>query len=145
MKRPLSLCLSLSLSSLATAEILNVPGSYETIQGGIDAASTGDIVLVAPGAYFEVIDFLGKAITVRSEAGPEETSIKAPTATAASTIWCATLFSWILKCLQLRKTCGRAYMPTTTHGEVSWRRQPAHRPHLVAAAHLSTPTFGGLA
>jgi parallel beta-helix repeat protein len=86
MKRPLSLCLSLSLSALATAEILNVPGSYETIQGGIDAASTGDIVLVAPGAYFEVIDFLGKAITVRSEAGPEETSIKAPTTTAASTV-----------------------------------------------------------
>jgi len=41
-------------------------GEYETIQGAIDAACDGDTVLVLPCTYYENIDFLGKAITVRS-------------------------------------------------------------------------------
>ena len=52
-----------------------VPTDQPTIQAAIDAAGTGDIVLVAPGTYFENIDFKGKAITVTSEQGPEVTVI----------------------------------------------------------------------
>ncbi len=33
--------------------------------------------VVAPGTYFEIIDFLGKAITLRSSGGPEVTIIDA--------------------------------------------------------------------
>ncbi len=55
--------------------LLHVPDDYPTIQGAIDAASTGDIVLVAPGNYFENIDFKGKAIEVRSSDGPSVTTI----------------------------------------------------------------------
>lgn len=86
MKRILSLCLSLAVVPFASAEILEVPGSFPTIQAAIDAASGGDVVLVAPGAYIEAIDYLGKGITVRSEEGPEETSIKAPPGNNTSTV-----------------------------------------------------------
>lgn len=45
------------------------------IQFGIYAAVDGDLVLVAAGTYMENIDFLGKAIMVKSLAGAEETVI----------------------------------------------------------------------
>ena len=52
-----------------------VPADYATIQGALDAAGNGALVLVAPGTYVENIDFFGKAINVRSEAGAETTVI----------------------------------------------------------------------
>jgi hypothetical protein len=55
------------LSFSPSAQIINVPGDYQTIQQGIDAASTWfDTVLVAPGTYYENISFNGKRITVAS-------------------------------------------------------------------------------
>ncbi len=52
-----------------------VPEDYLTIQSAIDDSNDGDTVLVALGTYTgdgnRDIEFRGKAITVRSEAGPE--------------------------------------------------------------------------
>ena len=54
-------------------------GGYTTIQEAIDAALTGDTVLVADGVYKGFgnrnLDFRGKAIVVRSERGPAHTII----------------------------------------------------------------------
>ena len=52
------------------ASTIHIPADQPTIQAGIDAASAGDVVLVAPGFYRERIDFVGKAITVRGARGP---------------------------------------------------------------------------
>jgi predicted outer membrane repeat protein len=57
--------------------VINVPGDYPTIQGAIDASENGDEIIVAPGIYNEAINFLGKAIHLRSSDGPEVTVIDA--------------------------------------------------------------------
>ncbi|KPL01267.1 MAG: hypothetical protein AMJ91_00465 [candidate division Zixibacteria bacterium SM23_73_3] len=58
------------------ATIIHVPADSSTIQGGINGAENGDTVLVAPDTYGEHINFLGKAILLKSEAGPEVTVIE---------------------------------------------------------------------
>ncbi|MHC4623975.1 MAG: right-handed parallel beta-helix repeat-containing protein [Planctomycetota bacterium] len=69
-------------SGLAQARTITVgPGGgydYSDIQAAVDDANTGDTVLVAPAEYVitESIWVEGKAVTLRSQAGPEVTTIR---------------------------------------------------------------------
>ncbi|GJM23159.1 MAG: hypothetical protein DHS20C15_30740 [Planctomycetota bacterium] len=68
---------TLGFARAAAADTLHVPTDHVAIQAALVAAQPGDTVLVAPGTYAENLDFLGKALTLRSEAGPEHTILDA--------------------------------------------------------------------
>ncbi len=61
-----AIAVALTLSAPVTATIINVPADQPTIQAGINASSNGDTVLVAPGTYYENINFRGHRIVVTS-------------------------------------------------------------------------------
>ncbi len=75
----ISLFLIVSAFSTTHAKIIYVdddgPADFNNIQAAIDAAYYGDTIIVLDGTYIGTgnrdIDFSGKAITVRSENGPE--------------------------------------------------------------------------
>ena len=71
-----SLGLVLAFCGSALATIITVPGDQPTIQQGLNVAQEGDTVLVAPGAYYEVIFWPAtNGIKLLSEAGAESTTI----------------------------------------------------------------------
>ncbi|HEX3627034.1 MAG TPA: choice-of-anchor Q domain-containing protein [Verrucomicrobiae bacterium] len=69
-----------------TATVRHVPSDYPTIQEAIDASSilAVDTVLVAPGTYYESVQFNGKSVNLTTEAGPSQTFLIAPGGTAIS-------------------------------------------------------------
>ena len=73
--------LALSAGSAQGGTITVGPGGgydFTSIQAAIDAAGTGDTVIVYPHTYYENIYFLGKAITVKS-INPQDPNIVAGT------------------------------------------------------------------
>jgi hypothetical protein len=77
----LAMLLVMATPSFAAHVRVDVGGSgdYLTISEGIDAVSSGDTVLVAPGTYTgsgnRNLEFHGKAIVVRSELGQDVTIV----------------------------------------------------------------------
>ncbi len=79
---------SIDWVGVSAAATLKVPGDFVTIQACIDAAVSGvDECVAAPGTYHETINFLGKAITVRSSGGADVTTIDA-TGIGGSVVTC---------------------------------------------------------
>ena len=52
----------LAAAPLASQGVIDVPGDRPTIMAAVYAAQPGDRIHVAPGTYFEQVDYLGKAI-----------------------------------------------------------------------------------
>lgn len=77
--KPILLALAAGITplSIVQADVLNVPADFPTIQIAINLASADDEIVVAPGTYFEDIDFLGKRLTLRSSGGAAITTIDA--------------------------------------------------------------------
>ncbi len=78
----MAMLLVLALCAVAQADELLVPAEYPTIQAAINDCNDGDTVIIDPNTYTgpgnRDIDFLGKAITVRST-DPNDPNIVAAT------------------------------------------------------------------
>ena len=61
-------------TTAAGAATRYVPSQYSTIQSAINACNNGDVIIVAPGTYYERINFNGKNI-VLSSVDPNDQSI----------------------------------------------------------------------
>jgi pectin methylesterase-like acyl-CoA thioesterase len=74
----------LGLTGSAMAETWTVDddgaADFDNIQAAVDAASDGDEIVVEAGTYTgtgdEVVDMLGKAITLRASGTPDETIVE---------------------------------------------------------------------
>lgn len=79
MRIVLALTCLLLPTALASAATIQVPADYPTIQDAVNAASSGDEIIVAPGVYTgtgdSVVDFSGKLLAIRSSNGPTLTVI----------------------------------------------------------------------
>src|SRR5512142_2853747 len=72
-----ALLISMTLTA-AHAATIHVPRDYASIQAALDSALTaGDELVVAPGRYYEAIDFHGKAVWLHSSGGAAATIIDA--------------------------------------------------------------------
>jgi hypothetical protein len=49
----------------ASGNTINVPADYDTIQGAVNAASPGDLILISPGVYNEAVDVETDDLTIR--------------------------------------------------------------------------------
>lgn len=69
--------LSLGMFQARTSEAATyyVPDNFTTIQLAIDAAASGDTIMVSPGTYYENIQITNKAVTLQSTDGPQSTII----------------------------------------------------------------------
>ena len=67
--------LTLLTPLILSAATIRVPDDYAKIQDALEAAQNGDVVLLADGTYTGTnnvdLHFAGKAITLKSENGPE--------------------------------------------------------------------------
>ncbi len=71
----LLLLLMLDAARPAGSAVIHVPRDHALIQDAVDTAVDGDTILVAPGSYAEEVSIEYKEISMKSEAGPEETWI----------------------------------------------------------------------
>ena len=71
MRVPIILAVLILTPTLGLSATYYVPDDFKTIQGAISDLSVvnGDIIIVRADTYVENLDFLGKAITVRSQGG----------------------------------------------------------------------------
>jgi len=74
----------------ASSATIYVPDSYPTIQAAVDAANVGDTIIVHPGTYTENVTVWKDHLTIKSESGPEVTTIDGSLGEDWVTIFCNT-------------------------------------------------------
>jgi len=66
----------IGLMATANGATVRVPGDKVSISKALQSSVIQDTILVAPGIYYDILNYLGKAVVVRSEAGPAVTELR---------------------------------------------------------------------
>jgi parallel beta-helix repeat protein len=67
----------IAFTGIASASTIYVPDDYSTIQAAVNAASSGDTIIVRDGTYTENVKVDKKRLTIRSENGFDSTIVQA--------------------------------------------------------------------
>ena len=79
---------------ICNSSVINVPGDASRIQEAVDNAATGDVIVVAPGTYYETINLTGRDITLRST-DPDDPEIVKTTVISSDNDEAAIIFAGI--------------------------------------------------
>lgn len=129
----MQLALGILIGSMAMGDIWHVPDDCQTIQAAIDAASSGDEIVVLAGVWKEQIEISKKTLLIRSEHGAEETVIDA--GQRGSTIRCNDATQSVFEGFTI--TGGQADLGGGIHCD---NASPTFRLCLIQ---FNTATFGG--
>jgi len=87
----LLIAILLAIPSTGFSAIYYVPDDYGTVQAALNGVSGGDAIIVRDGTYSgpgnRDLDFMNKAVTLRSENGPENCTIDATGGNRGFVIW----------------------------------------------------------
>ena len=109
---------------------INYPSAYQTIQAAIDAASAGDLVMVAPGLYNENV-ILYKPLTLQGSGAGSTTINAAPIPTDRVATWHAKL-SEVLYGLGVTNGDTNAFVPKENPGIMVIGQHPDLTPDTLA-------------
>ena len=134
------------VSTLAFSATIYVPDNYATIQGAINASVNGDVVIVRAGTYVENIDFVGKAITVQSESGPNVTTIDGNQADSVVTFVSGEGADSILEGFTLTNGSGKTEADNYDHGGgvYCYGASPTIRHNIITGNYVNGPADGGV-
>lgn len=94
---PAAMCAVLVLAGGASADTLNVPGDFATIQAAINASAAGDEILVAPGTYAENISLPSRTLTLRGAGGAGVTFIDGSAANTVILLHSGSTFNTLIE------------------------------------------------
>lgn len=129
----------LFMLAVSSAGTIHVPGDYSTIQAGLDAAQTADTVLVAPGTYFENLNWPNtQSIKLIGEMGPSLTVIDGDSLGRVITIESSVDSSTVITGFTVRN----GYGPFGA-GILSWGASPRIISNIFTSNHTDGSGSGG--